>query len=54
MTSAGALLRLDDTPLHTIARLTGYTSESAFNRAFKREYGKAPGEYRREHIRTTG
>ncbi|WP_405986564.1 AraC family transcriptional regulator [Streptomyces sp. NBC_00872] len=50
MTSAGALLRLDDTPLHTIARLTGYTSESAFNRAFKREYGKAPGEYRREHL----
>ncbi|MFE7125826.1 AraC family transcriptional regulator [Streptomyces sp. NPDC057617] len=53
MTSAGALLRLDNTPLHTIARLTGYTSESAFNRAFKREYGTAPGEYRRRHTRTT-
>ncbi|MFB7270446.1 AraC family transcriptional regulator [Streptomyces sp. NPDC056244] len=54
MTSAGALLRLDNTPLHAIARLTGYTSESAFNRAFKREYGTAPGEYRRRHTRPTG
>jgi AraC-like DNA-binding protein len=48
MTTAGALIRLDDTPLTSIAKRTGYTSESAFNRAFKREFGTTPGTYRRQ------
>lgn len=48
MTTAGRLLRADDTPLRTIARRTGYTSEFAFAKAFKREYGVAPGQYRRQ------
>ena len=47
MTMAGALIRLDDTPLTSIAKRAGYTSESAFNRAFKREFGTTPGAYRR-------
>jgi AraC-like DNA-binding protein len=32
-----------------IAAGVGYESEAAFNRAFKREYGKPPGRYRGEH-----
>ena len=48
MTMAGALVRLDETPLTSIAKRTGYTSESAFNRAFKREFGTTPGAYRRQ------
>jgi transcriptional regulator GlxA family with amidase domain len=32
-----------------IAADVGYESEAAFNRAFKREFGKPPGRYRSEH-----
>ncbi|RSM85629.1 AraC family transcriptional regulator [Streptomyces sp. WAC 01325] len=48
MTTARHLLRQSDTPLRSIAEQTGYTSEFAFNRAFKREYGMTPGTYRRQ------
>lgn len=47
MTTASRLLRADDTPLRRIAQRTGYTSEFAFAKAFKREFGVAPGQYRR-------
>ncbi|MFJ2392308.1 AraC family transcriptional regulator [Streptomyces sp. NPDC087843] len=46
MTTAGRLLRTDGTPLRLVARRTGYASEFAFAKAFKREYGVAPGQYR--------
>lgn len=48
MTTAGRLLRTDDLPLRQIAQRAGYTSEFAFAKAFKREYGVAPGQYRRQ------
>jgi AraC-like DNA-binding protein len=32
-----------------VAAEVGYESEAAFNRAFKREFGIPPGQYRREH-----
>ncbi|MCL7426823.1 AraC family transcriptional regulator [Streptomyces sp. YS415] len=47
MTTAGRLLREADAPLRQIAQRTGYTSEFAFAKAFKREFGVAPGQYRR-------
>ncbi|MFI0927795.1 AraC family transcriptional regulator [Streptomyces sp. NPDC021012] len=47
MTTAGRLLRSDDLPLRAIAERSGYSSEFAFAKAFKREYGVAPGRYRR-------
>jgi AraC-like DNA-binding protein len=47
MTTAALLLRQSDVPLSTIAQKVGYTSEFAFANAFKREYGVAPGHYRR-------
>ncbi|MEU8898774.1 AraC family transcriptional regulator [Nocardia sp. NPDC048505] len=47
MTTAGRLLRETDAPLSAIARRVGYTSEFAFAKAFKREYGTPPGRFRR-------
>ena len=32
-----------------IAAETGYESEAAFNRAFKREYGLPPARYRKDN-----
>jgi len=32
-----------------IAADIGYESEAAFNRAFKREFGQPPGQYRTDH-----
>ncbi|KAB2340986.1 AraC family transcriptional regulator [Actinomadura rudentiformis] len=46
MTMAARLLRDTDLPLRAVAARTGYTSEFAFARAFKREFGAAPGQYR--------
>jgi AraC-like DNA-binding protein len=48
MTTAAKLLREADIPLSTIAARSGYGSEFAFGKAFKREYGLAPGHYRRQ------
>ncbi|MGW6247117.1 AraC family transcriptional regulator [Streptomyces roseolus] len=48
MTTAARLLRESDVPLSEVAARTGYGSEYAFAKAFKREYGQAPGGYRRE------
>ncbi|MFI6517808.1 AraC family transcriptional regulator [Spirillospora sp. NPDC050679] len=53
MTSAGRLLRESDAPLRNVAERVGYTSEFAFAKAFKREYGVAPGTYRRAATRGT-
>jgi len=41
------LLRHTDTPLVEVAGRVGYESEAAFNKAFKRSTGAAPGAYRR-------
>ncbi|WP_190108601.1 AraC family transcriptional regulator [Streptomyces cinnamoneus] len=48
MTTAGTLLRKTDDPLRAVAERTGYASEFAFAKAFKREYGVAPGQYRKQ------
>ncbi|ROT33260.1 AraC family transcriptional regulator [Micromonospora sp. HM5-17] len=48
MTLAARRLRDSDAPLAAVAREVGYTSEFAFAHAFKREYGLAPGRYRRQ------
>lgn len=51
MTLAARLLCASDAPLGRVAAQTGYSSESAFANAFKREYATAPGRYRRNHGR---
>nr|WP_269781702.1 AraC family transcriptional regulator [Nocardia bovistercoris] len=46
MLTAARLLRDTDIALAAVARRVGYTSEFAFAKAFKREYGLPPGRYR--------
>ena len=48
MTTAARLLRDSDAPLRTVAVRSGYASEFAFAKAFKREFGTPPGIYRRQ------
>lgn len=43
---AAALLRTSGAPLAQIAVRTGYATAFSFSKAFKREFGVAPGEYR--------
>ncbi|GII81420.1 AraC family transcriptional regulator [Sphaerisporangium rufum] len=45
--TAARMLRDSDAALSEIAAAVGYGSEFAFANAFKREYGMAPGRYRR-------
>jgi len=47
MFRASHLLRHTDRPLVDVAGSVGYESEAAFNKAFKRTTGAAPGAYRR-------
>ncbi|MFI6323497.1 AraC family transcriptional regulator [Nonomuraea sp. NPDC050556] len=47
LTRAAQLLRASDASLSQVAAQIGYSSEFAFANAFKREYGTAPGRYRR-------
>ena len=44
--TAARLLRTTDDPLAEIAQSVGYTSEFAFNRAFRRKRGSPPGRFR--------
>ena len=46
MELAARRLRTTDDPVGAVARAVGYTSEYAFNRAFARRHGIAPGRYR--------
>ncbi|MET8003736.1 AraC family transcriptional regulator [Nonomuraea glycinis] len=48
LTVAANLLCESDAPLGQVATRIGYTSEFAFANAFKRQYGIAPGKYRRQ------
>lgn len=50
LTTAAHLLRTDNASLAVVAGKVGYTSEYAFATAFKRQYGTAPGRYRRTHL----
>ncbi|MFI6512178.1 AraC family transcriptional regulator [Streptosporangium sp. NPDC050855] len=52
MTVAARLLRETDAVLGEVAGRVGYASEFAFAAAFKREYGIAPGAYRRSRAGT--
>jgi len=37
-----------DASLAQVADMLGYSDQAAFNNAFRRWYGKAPGQWRRE------
>ncbi len=51
MLTAARLLRETDAGLAAVGRRVGYASEFAFAKAFKREFGQAPGRYRRSPSR---
>jgi AraC-like DNA-binding protein len=46
MIVAAGMLRNEQTNLARVAEGVGYESEAAFSRAFKREYGVSPGQWR--------
>ncbi|MEA3178588.1 MAG: hypothetical protein QOI59_2111 [Gammaproteobacteria bacterium] len=50
MQRAGRLLQEQGSSLTDIALATGYESDSSFSKAFRRQYGKTPGQYRRDSI----
>ena len=47
---AARLLSAEQGQVARVASLVGYESEAAFNRAFKRAYGVAPGQWRRDGV----
>ncbi len=51
---AAAALRGSDRAIALVAEEFGYESESAFNRAFKREFGMPPAAWRRRHAAARG
>ncbi|MDA1361132.1 AraC family transcriptional regulator [Glycomyces luteolus] len=48
LTLAARMLSDTDAPLATVARQVGYASEFAFAAAFKRDFGQAPGRFRKQ------
>jgi AraC-like DNA-binding protein len=50
MQRASRLLQEQGSSLTNIALATGYESDSSFSKAFRRQYGKTPGQYRRDSI----
>ena len=52
--TAALLLRTTDDPLSAIAQSVGYTSEFAFNRAFRRRRGSPPGRFRQARSPSRG
>jgi len=51
---AAAALRSGNRVIALVAEESGYESESAFNRAFKREFGMPPAAWRRQGLRNSG
>jgi transcriptional regulator GlxA family with amidase domain len=47
LSRAAGYLATTDASLSAIARRTGYDSEASLSKAFKRAYGRSPGDYRR-------
>jgi AraC-like DNA-binding protein len=47
MYQAGRMLRGGNGKLLEVARMVGYDSDGAFNKAFKRVLNQTPGDYRR-------
>ncbi len=50
LSHAAGYLTTTNATLYSIAQSTGYDSETSLSKAFKREFGQSPGEYRRESV----
>jgi AraC-like DNA-binding protein len=53
MAVAKDILHREQLPQDAVAAAVGYQSASAFNTAFRRKVGQAPGEYARAHLALT-
>jgi AraC-like DNA-binding protein len=51
MHQASRLLRNGESKLLEVAKLVGYDSDGAFNKAFRRGVGVTPGEFRRNGVK---
>jgi AraC-like DNA-binding protein len=51
---AAGYLSTTDKTVRQIARLVGYESEASLSKAFRRAFGRAPGEYRRQQAAAHG
>ncbi|MBX3206575.1 MAG: AraC family transcriptional regulator [Labilithrix sp.] len=54
MQRAATILRGEDVRLASVAEATGYESEAAFSKAFKRFMGMSPSDYRRAFLPSAG
>jgi AraC-like DNA-binding protein/mannose-6-phosphate isomerase-like protein (cupin superfamily) len=50
LSQAAGYLTTTNATLYAIAQQTGYDSEASLSKAFKRTFGRSPGEYRRESL----
>lgn len=53
MLHAARMLKEADRPVADVALSAGFESESSFSKAFKRHYGKTPGQFRRTEQEAT-
>jgi AraC-like DNA-binding protein len=51
---AAGYLSATDKTVEQIARMVGYSSEASLSKAFRRAFGRAPGEYRRQQADAHG
>jgi len=51
---AAGYLSTTDKTVRQIARLVGYENEASLSKAFRRAFGRAPGEYRRQQLAAHG
>jgi AraC-like DNA-binding protein len=51
---AAGYLSATDKTVREIARMVGYESEASLSKAFRRAFGRAPGEYRRQQAAAQG
>jgi AraC-like DNA-binding protein len=51
---AAGYLSATDMTLRQVARLVGYENEASLSKAFRRAFGRAPGEYRRQQAQARG
>ena len=51
---AAGYLSATDKTVGQIARMVGYSSEASLSKAFRRAFGRAPGQYRRQQAAAHG
>jgi transcriptional regulator GlxA family with amidase domain len=54
LSQAAGYLSTTDKTVRQIARLVGYENEASLSKAFRRAFGRPPGEYRRQQLAAYG